>query len=103
MIADATERDGTLHVTDSRTGRRYQLPITDGAVRAVDPRQIKVSADDFGLVSRLIAKMPTLAAASACGWRPWRRRQFRGAPARRALRRACERMIPAGRLGSCTG
>jgi hypothetical protein len=34
MTADATERDGTLHVTDSRTGRSYQVPITDGAVRA---------------------------------------------------------------------
>ena len=41
---------GMLHVTDSRTGRSYQLPITDGAIRAIDLRQIKVSDDDFGLL-----------------------------------------------------
>ena len=40
-----------LHVTDSRTGPRYDLPITDGAIRAIDLRQIKASEDDFGLLS----------------------------------------------------
>jgi citrate synthase len=42
---------GVLHVTDSRTGRSYEIPITDGAVRAIDLRQIKVSERDFGLLS----------------------------------------------------
>jgi citrate synthase len=42
---------GALQVTDSRTGRSYELPITDGAIRAADLRQIKVSDDDFGLLS----------------------------------------------------
>jgi citrate synthase len=42
---------GTLHVTDSRTGRSYELPIADGAIRALDLRQIKASDDDFGLLS----------------------------------------------------
>src|SRR5436190_22381117 len=40
-----------LRVTDSRTGRSYELPIVDGAIRAIDLRQIKVSDDDFGLLS----------------------------------------------------
>jgi citrate synthase len=41
----------TLRVTDSRTGRSYDLPIVDGAIRALDLRQIKTSDDDFGLLS----------------------------------------------------
>ena len=41
----------TLRVTDSRTGRSYELPIVDGAIRAIDLRQIKASEDDFGLLS----------------------------------------------------
>jgi citrate synthase len=40
-----------LRVTDSRTGRSYELPIVDGAIRAIDLRQIKTSDDDFGLLS----------------------------------------------------
>ena len=42
---------GALHVTDSRSGRSYEIPITDGAIRAIDLRQIKVSESDFGLMS----------------------------------------------------
>jgi citrate synthase len=41
----------TLHVTDSRTGRSSEIPIVDGAIRAIDLRQIKASDDDFGLLS----------------------------------------------------
>jgi citrate synthase len=41
----------TLTVTDNRTGLTYELPIEDGAIRAPDLRQIKVSDDDFGLMS----------------------------------------------------
>jgi len=40
----------TLTVTDNRTGRSYELPITDGAVRAFDFRDIKVDEHDFGLM-----------------------------------------------------
>ncbi|MBV9092344.1 MAG: citrate synthase [Streptosporangiaceae bacterium] len=43
--------DHVLQVTDSRTGRSYELPIVDGAIRAIDLRQIKTSDDDFGLLS----------------------------------------------------
>jgi citrate synthase len=51
MAPNTTQPDGVLHVTDSRTGHAYDLPITDGAIRALDLRQIKVSEDDFGLLS----------------------------------------------------
>ncbi len=40
----------TITVTDNRTGKQYELPISDGTVRAMDFRQIKTSADDFGLM-----------------------------------------------------
>jgi citrate synthase len=42
---------GTLTVTDNRTGKTYELPITDGTVTAMDLRQIKTDDDDFGLMS----------------------------------------------------
>jgi citrate synthase len=51
MATNTPQPDGVLHVTDSRTGRAYDLPITDGAIRGLDLRQIKVSDDDFGLLS----------------------------------------------------
>ncbi|MGD9736513.1 MAG: citrate synthase [Solirubrobacterales bacterium] len=41
----------TLTVTDNRTGRTYELPISDGTVRAMDLRQIKVDEAEFGLKS----------------------------------------------------
>jgi citrate synthase len=41
----------TLTVTDNRTGKSYEVPITDGTVRAMDFRQIKTSDDDFGLMT----------------------------------------------------
>ena len=41
----------TLAVTDNRTGKRYEIPIQDGTLRAVDLRQIKVSDDDPGLMT----------------------------------------------------
>jgi citrate synthase len=41
----------SLTVTDNRTGSTYEVPITDGTVRAMDFRQMKVSEDDFGLMT----------------------------------------------------
>jgi citrate synthase len=46
----AGSRD-TLSVTDNRTGRSYELPVTDGTVRAMDLRQIKTGEEDFGLMA----------------------------------------------------
>jgi citrate synthase len=41
----------SLTVRDNRTGRSYELAISDGAVRATDLRQIKSDAADPGLTS----------------------------------------------------
>jgi citrate synthase len=55
----------TLRVTDTRTGRSYELPIVDGAIRAMDLRQIKTSDDDFGLLSYDPAYQNTASCRSA--------------------------------------
>lgn len=41
----------TLTVTDNRTGRAYELPITYGTISATDLRKIKVDEEDFGIMS----------------------------------------------------
>ncbi len=41
----------SLTVTDNRTGQTYELPISDGTVRAMDLRQIKVDESEFGLMA----------------------------------------------------
>jgi citrate synthase len=41
----------TLTITDNRTGKIYEIPINYGAINAMDFRQIKVSEEDFGLMS----------------------------------------------------
>ncbi|MBA2354810.1 MAG: citrate synthase [Acidobacteria bacterium] len=41
----------TLTITDNRTGKQYEVPITDGTIRALDLRKIKASAEDFGLMT----------------------------------------------------
>src|SRR3954465_8926826 len=41
----------TLTITDNRTGQQYEVPVTDGTIRAMDLRQIKVAAGDFGLMT----------------------------------------------------
>jgi citrate synthase len=46
----ATARD-TLSVTDNRTGQAYEIEISDGTVKAMDFRQIKVNEGDFGLMT----------------------------------------------------
>ena len=42
--------DDSLTVTDNRTGKAYDIPIKDGAVRARAFRDIKQDEDDFGLM-----------------------------------------------------
>src|SRR5271170_19170 len=49
--ADGVTARNTLTVTDNRTGQTYELPIADGTVRAMDLRQIKTDAQDFGLMA----------------------------------------------------
>ncbi len=41
----------TLTITDNRTGKQYEIPIQDGTIRAMDLRQIKVEADEFGMMT----------------------------------------------------
>ena len=43
--------ESTLSVVDNRTGAEYTIPIADGAIRATDLQQIRVSEDDAGLTS----------------------------------------------------
>ncbi len=40
-----------LTVTDHRTGRPYDIPVSEGAIRAMDLRKITTDPEDFGLVS----------------------------------------------------
>src|ERR1017187_9070786 len=54
----------TLTVTDNRNGKQYELPIENGVVRAMDLRKIKVSDDDFGLMSYDPAFMNTASCKS---------------------------------------
>ena len=40
----------TLTITDNRTGQTVELPIEDDTIKAIDLRQLKVQADDFGMM-----------------------------------------------------
>jgi len=55
----------TLSITDNRTGKAYELPITEGTIRAIDLRQIKTDSDDFGLMTYDPAYMNTASCRSA--------------------------------------
>jgi citrate synthase len=41
----------TLTITDNRTGKTYEVPVTDGTIRAMDLRKIKTAPEDFGLMT----------------------------------------------------
>jgi citrate synthase len=55
----------TLTILDNRTGKKYELPIQDGTIRAMDLRQIKIGDDDFGLMTYDPAFMNTANCRSA--------------------------------------
>ncbi len=55
----------TLSITDNRTGKSYEVPITDETIHATDLRQIKVKDDDFGMMTYDPAFMNTAACRSA--------------------------------------
>ncbi|HYA44007.1 MAG TPA: citrate synthase [Acidimicrobiales bacterium] len=61
----ASDTEGDLQVTDSRTGSAYQLAIHNGAINATELREIKTSADDFGLLSYDPALVNTATCKSA--------------------------------------
>ncbi|HEX9407249.1 MAG TPA: citrate (Si)-synthase, partial [Thermoanaerobaculia bacterium] len=54
----------TLTITDNRTGKQYDIPITDGTIRATDLRQIKTGSNDFGMMTYDPAFMNTAACRS---------------------------------------
>jgi citrate synthase len=64
MTATA-QGSSTLTVTDNRTGKVYEIPIDDDAIPATALRQIKISEDDFGLLSYDPAFMNTANCRSA--------------------------------------
>jgi len=41
----------SLTITDNRTGKTYEVPITYDTINAMDLRQIRVNPDDFGMMS----------------------------------------------------
>jgi citrate synthase len=55
----------SITITDNRTGQSYELPITEDTIKATDLRQIKVSEDDFGMMTYDPAFMNTAACRSA--------------------------------------
>jgi citrate synthase len=60
----ATASD-SLTITDNRTGKTYEVPIEDGAIRATTLRDIKVDENDFGVVSYDPAFMNTASCRSS--------------------------------------
>jgi len=54
-----------LEIKDSRTGKVYYAPITDETIRTADLKQIKVKADDFGIMGYDPAFMNTASCRSA--------------------------------------
>ncbi len=62
----AQTESGAIDVTDSRTGKSYNIPITDGAIRANDLKKISTGdADDPGLLSYDPAFLNTASCRSA--------------------------------------
>ncbi|MEX1071541.1 MAG: citrate synthase [Anaerolineales bacterium] len=55
----------TLTVTDNRTGKEYELPIWEGTIKAMDLRQIKKDAEDFGIMTYDPAFMNTASTKSS--------------------------------------
>jgi citrate synthase len=41
----------SLTIVDNRTGKRYEIPIQNGTIRAMDLRQIRTGEQDFGLMT----------------------------------------------------
>jgi citrate synthase len=54
----------TLSVVDNRTGKTYEIPIEHETIKATDLRQIRVNADDFGMMTYDPAFMNTASCKS---------------------------------------
>ena len=55
----------SLSITDNRTGRQYEIPIQEGAIRALDLKQIRLSDEDGGLATYDPGFLNTAACRSA--------------------------------------
>src|SRR5918997_6213286 len=55
----------SLTITDNRTGKTYEIPIENDTIRAAHLRQIKVEADEFGMMSYDPAFMNSASCKSA--------------------------------------
>src|SRR5688500_18427722 len=60
-----TDGEGSLEIRDTRTGKTYTVPITDGTIRALDLRAIKTGDEDFGMMTYDPAFMNTASCRSA--------------------------------------
>src|SRR5262245_7659028 len=74
MLTEATTTDttntsptrkNTLTITDNRTGKTWDLPISEGCIRAPELRQVKHHADEFGMMSYDPAYLNTAACRSS--------------------------------------
>jgi citrate synthase len=57
--------ENTLTITDNRTGKTITVPVQDGTIRAMDLRQLKTDAEDFGLMTYDPAFMNTASCRSS--------------------------------------
>ncbi len=64
MHAAGDTGKSTLTITDNRTGKAYEVPIEHETIHATALRQIKVNADDFGLMTYDPAFMNTASCKS---------------------------------------
>jgi citrate synthase len=55
----------TLTITDNRTGKTYDVAITDDTIKALDLRQIKTGPEDFGMMTYDPAFMNTASCRSS--------------------------------------
>src|SRR6188472_909250 len=63
--SDGAKGSGKDSLSVNRTGQTYELEVTDGTIRATELRNIKVSEDDFGLMTYDPAFMNTASCRSA--------------------------------------
>jgi citrate synthase len=61
----STVSKDSLSIIDNRTGKSYELAISDGTIKAVDLRQIRTDDEDFGLMTYDPAFLNTAACRSA--------------------------------------
>jgi len=64
MAPSPAQGKNTLSITDNRTGKVYEVPIDHETIKATDLRQIKVNADDFGMMTYDPAFMNTASCKS---------------------------------------